>query len=187
MAQLDLFSCGEKKIRFAKHLFQFGFKMIPNLKYESNSYSTISSLKEYETYVMTNMLMFIVHADTFSYELEMNSYQKEDSLLYYIAQRHGGPTIEFYSPGMIETRDRLIGPGFLGNYPFFYHKNEKVARTQRDTDFFGMHAKHIKKESKRVKFKSRNYWIGNRTIELSKQDNYNLVDFNGVNLIDLIT
>lgn len=186
MAQVDFFLCKEEKMNFAELLFKFGFWMIPDLHYRDNSYITISTLKEYESYASNNFLLFIVHPETFLYDLEMNSFEKEGSLYYYIQQRHGGPTIDFYSPGAIEIRDQKIGPGFLGNYPFFYHNKEKVYLDQKSIDFFNMLSKFIKQHSNHVKLKKRGFWIGKKTIELCRTNDYSLVEINGSNLLNMV-
>ena len=160
--------------------------MVPDLHYSEENYKTISNIQEYEPYVMSSILIFLVYPETFEYELEMRSFTKDDKKLFYVVQRQGGPTIDFYSPGLIEDRDKMIGPGFLGNYSFYYSKNKKIYPTELQKDLYKMLAKFIKEKCKQVKLKKRSYWIGDRTIYLCKNENYKLVEIGGFNLIEAL-
>ncbi len=184
MAQIDFFLCKAEKLQFADLLFKFGFLIVPDLYYKDKTYIIISSLHEYEPYASDNSLLFILHPETFKYELEMRFLEKKGG--YYISQTAGGPTIEFYSPGMIEERDKRIGPGSLSNRSSFYNKNEKIPLDQTSIEFYKMLAKYIKQQSVYVKLVKRGYWVGKKTIQMCRNEGYTLVDIGGKNLIEMI-
>lgn len=186
MGQVDFIFAKDEKLLLAQQIFKSGMVMIPDLKYETEEYKTIVSITEYEKFLMTNELMFLVHPATFKYSLEMRMITKNNKQVYYIQQKHGGPTIDFYSPGLIEGRDNTVGVSFLGNYSFYYSDQEKFRPSNLDKELFGMLTSFVKTNSKKVKLKERTFWIGNKTIALCRTGKLSLVKVGEIDLLEIL-
>ena len=77
MAQIDFFISREEKLSFADLVFRSGAKMIVEDNYDNESYITISSVIDYEQYVMSNALLFIVHPESLKHPFEWGSFEKD--------------------------------------------------------------------------------------------------------------
>ncbi len=160
--------------------------MVVEENYDSQSFKTLSTLDNYEEYAMNNVLLFILHPEAVEHSLEWGDFEKENVKKYFLRQKYGGPTIDFYSPGIIEKRDKLIGPGFLSSHSFYYSGKEKLYPNEAYKDLFKKFSNYIKKNSVSVKLKKRTYWVGNNAINSCKENGYNFVEIGGFNILNLI-
>jgi hypothetical protein len=188
MAQVDFFLCIDEKIEIANMLFSSGLTMIPDIPYDSEEYITISSVEAYLQYASANILIFIIDSDKAnSNSMVFGSLEKNDKTSFFVRQRYGVPTIDYYSPGMIEKTEKKIGPGFFGNYAFYYDKKgEKIYPSEKDTHVFKTISSFVKKRTTPVKLTKRTYWIGNISINLCKEQGYELVKIGDKDLISLL-
>lgn len=186
MSQIDFFFCREDKIGLSDLIFKSGARMIVEDNYDSKNFITISSLDKYEEYVTTNVLMFIVHPEALKHPLEWGAFEKEGKRKFFLHQKYGGPTLDFYSPGMIEKSDKKIGPSFLSRHLFYYSGNDKFYPNEVYKNLFKTFSSYIKKSSKPVKLQKRTFWIGINTIKACTNDGYSLVEIGEQNLLHLI-
>lgn len=186
MPQIDFFLNREDKLLLADCIFESGARMIVDDNYDSQSYITIEDIDNYEEYLMSNVLLFILHPKTLRHPLEWGVFEKEGSTNFFIRQKYGGPTIDFYSPGIIENENKLIGPGFLSSHSYYYSNKGKFFPNEEYKSLFKKFSAHIRKNSKPIKLQKRTYWIGNNAIKSCKEDSFNLVEIGGVNLLSFI-
>lgn len=187
MAQVDFFLCKEEKIELADLIFSKGLIMIPDLAYDLERPAIISNSEQFKDHVDCNDLMFITDLKADISSFVFSSFEKDGEKKLYIRQRYGVPTIDFYFPGMIEKTENKIGPGFISNYPFYYNKGgDKIYPSEEDKILFKNLSSFIKKRAKSVKLTKRTYWIGNRCIDLCKQQGYELIRIGDKNLIDML-
>lgn len=187
MAQLDFFLCKDEKLELIEFCLENGCSLVPDFKYGTNIYTTLTSAAEYLDYYNKSLLFFIIHEDYTLYPLQMRAFEKDGMKKYFIDQRYGGPTIDFYSPSLAEIEDNRIGPGFVGIYPFYYHNDEKFIPPPAIKDVYKLISSFIKKRCTRVKLQKRYYWVGNRTIELLRDGKCKMVDFTEVNWENLLS
>jgi hypothetical protein len=186
MAQLDFFLCREERIELANLILGMGLEMIPDLEYELSNYVSLDSIDKYVEYVDKNELIFIINRKTFKYPFVFGTFEKRGVKKYFIRQRYGGPTIDFYYPGLMEKENK-IGPGFISNYPFYYDEHgDKFYPSDEDKEVFKILSRFISKNSRSVKLTKRTFWIGNKSIDLCKNSGFHLVDIGGKNLLDYL-
>lgn len=185
MPQIDFFLCREDKIILADFIFKSGCRIVVEDNYDCKVFTTISDLNKYEEYVMTNVLLFILHPETLKHPLEWGSYEKDGNTRFFLRQKYGGPTMDFYSPGMVEQRDKLIGPGFLSSHSYYYSDNVKFYPNDAYKHLFKTFSSYIKKNSTPVKLQKRTYWIGNNAIRVCRNNGYELVKIGEQNLLHL--
>lgn len=186
MSQIDFFFCREDKMQLADLIFKSGAKMIIEGNYDSPNFTTVSTLYEYEEYTMDNILMLIIHSETLKHPLEWATFKKEEKEKFFLRQKYGGPTIDFYSPGMVEKKDKKIGPGFLASHFFYYHGKDKFYPNEFYKNLFKTFSSHIKKNCKPAKLKNRTFWVGINAIRVCKDEGYSLVEIGGQNILDLV-
>lgn len=186
MPQVDFFFCRQDKMQLADFIFKSGAHMVLEDNYSSQDYTSISTLEEYKKNIIdNNVLMFVINDEFMMHPLEWDTFEKEGTSKFFIRQKHGGPTIDFYSPGMIELEKR-IGPGFLAAHSFYYSGCNKFLPNEKYKALFKAFSSFIKKNSKPVKLQKRTYWIGNNTISLCKKEGYSLIEVAGKNLVNMI-
>lgn len=175
MAQMDFYLSRQDKIELVEFLFLKGAKLVPSLHYPTEGYIELSTLDEYEKHVDENILIHITHPSFTTRRLEMDFFEKDGKRVFYICQRYGGPTIDFYSPGkIIENGISFIGPGFISIYPYSWNGKEKVPASSELKSFYKDTSTFIKNRSTRLKNGRREYQITTGTIQ-AIQNGYKLV------------
>lgn len=177
MPEINFYLDEGDKIDLMSFVFSEGGCIIPNLRYEKASFPLIKSIEEYKLYVNRSLLFFIVH-DSYSREsLTWEKFNKEGKELFYIPQRYGGPTIDFYSPGKIE-KDGIpfIGPGSVSYYPSYYSivRGAKMDAPEAQKVLYKKISKEIKKGFA-IKPSKRRYWVGLKAIQNLRMG-YKLID-----------
>jgi len=187
MAQIDFYLCKEEKLKLANAIFGMGLKMIPDLPYETQKLVYITGESEYEPYASKNILMFIVGSNLDDESVVYGTFEKDGKKYFFVRQRYGFVSIDFYSPGLIETAEQRIGPGFLGNYPFYYtREGTKLYPSDESKIVFKELVSFVKRESTAVKLTNRTFWIGKRCAVLCKEAGYQLVNIGDKNLLTLL-
>ena len=181
MPQMNfLFNIKERQ-DFLEYCFENKCIIIPDLNYEDNSYYIVKNINQYEKYAKDCVSLFILNEEYKQFPLEMRSFEKDDKLNFYIRQRYGGPSIDFYTPTFAETESKKIGPGLISIYPFYYHYGEKIIPRDELKKNYKLLTSYIQKKSIKVKIAKKNYWIGIDTIEKVKKGIFEFVNMDGFN------
>jgi hypothetical protein len=106
----------------------------------------------------------------------MRPYQKNNEKRFYIRQRYGGPSIDFYTPIIAELKDGNVGPGLMSIYPFYYHYNEKFDSSKELKEAYASFNSYIQKMSKRIKIGKKIYLVGNYAIDQVKKGKLSFID-----------
>lgn len=188
MAQFDCFLCEEEKIELINLVFSLKLLLVPDLSYDSEHYCIIKNIEEYKNYVYKNELFFIVNSKIQKEPFVFGSFEKNGKRKFFIRQRYGIPSIDFYSPGATEKAKKPIGSSFISSYPFYYNKtDQKIYPSAYDKNNFKEITTYVKKRSIPIKVMSnRTWWVGKKSIELCKQNNYKLMNIGDYDLIDYI-
>jgi hypothetical protein len=167
MPQLDFYLDEDDKLDFMSFVFSEGGYIIPALNYDKPIYTVIKSSDQYRPFVNRSILFFIVHDSYFKYPLTWETVNKEGKEVFYIPQRTGGPTIDFYSPGLIDgTGVRIIGQGNISYYPSYQNllQRSNVEAPESQRAFYKKISSQIKRGFA-IKLSKRTYWVGNKTLE----------------------
>lgn len=161
MAQLDFYFNRTDKLELAKFLFARSCILVPSIHYRSNQYCELKRLSEYEQYIDQSCLMHILHRSFSHLNLSMDSFDKGGEKVFYIQQRNGGPTIDFYSPGrIVEYGTTLIGCGFISIYPYYWNGDMKISSTSELKTFYKEVRKFIIERSSVFMNNHRRYYLG---------------------------
>ncbi len=179
MAELNLFFNLKEREDFVRYCFNQECIIVPDSDYEDNSYYLIKNMEQYLNYIEECVGFFIISDKYKRFPLEMRSFEKNDQKKYYIRQRYGGPSIDFYTPFFAEKKYNKVGPGLISIYPFYYHYNEKFIPDDELKRVYNLLVSYIRKKSKRVKIGKKNYWIGIDTIERVKEGRLGFVEMDG--------
>lgn len=186
MAQTDFFLSIEEREQFVLHCFEKKCSIVPHLHYSTSDYITLHSMDEYKK--CDNHTMFSIVNSAFSDSMlgiDFNIINNRKR--YFIMQRYGGPTIDFFSPIFGQIDNKTIGPGYIGIYPFYYDKKgEKLYPNDGLKQYYNEFIKFIKKISTPVKLTKRTFWIGHKAIDLCRSAEYRLTNIDNNNLIDLL-
>lgn len=186
MIQLDFFLSEVERVQFIQYCFGYGCNIIPNQHYDRNKYTIITSMGEYQQYCKRSPFLFITSNKFSTYPLELDYFEVGEGKKYYIKQRHGGPTIDFFSPIVGEIEDNIVGPGYIGIYPFYYRNNMKYVPNKSLMDFYKIFTMYIKEICQKIKLTERVFWIGKHTIEKAKKGEIELLPISNINLLTMI-
>jgi hypothetical protein len=187
MAQLDFYFCRDEKIELASVIFSMGLKMIPDLSYPAEQATLIGSISEYEPYLSQDILMLIIASDTDQKLLVWGSFERKGVRSHFVRQGYGVASTDFYSPGSIEMTEHRIGPGFLGEQPFYYAQDQtKLYPSERDKLVYKELRAFVKKKSVPARLSKRTFWIGKRTIALCRSASYELMKIGEKNLLNYV-
>jgi len=167
MAHLDFYLDEKDKVNLMSFIFSKGGYIIPSLHYEKPTYTVITCSDEYHSFVNRSILFFVVHESYFKEPLTWETINKEGKEVFYIPQRTGGPTIDFYSPGIIDKDGtRFVGQGSISHYPSYQStvQGSNVAAPETQKIFYKKLCSEIKKGFA-IKLSTRTYWVGKRTLE----------------------
>lgn len=188
MAQIDFFLCNSDRIDFIKQCFSHGYHVVPDINYQTKKYLEASTIEEYEVYCKNVPYLFMISDRFSSYPMEFDSFTKEgEGEIFFLKKRYGGPTIDFYSPIRGEFENKIVGPGFLGIYPFFYSQEDKITSGNEVKDAYKDLMKVIKKMSVRVILENRVYWVGKQTIQKVKDNEFTLQSISRFDILSLFT
>ena len=166
MPQLDFYLEEQDKIALMTFIFSEGGYIIPLINYTQPSFTTIRSIEDYLPFVNQSLSFFIGHDSYFIYPLTWGSLEKQGTEYFYLRQRIGGPTLDFYSPGFInKTGVHFIGQGNISYYPSFQN-SEEGTNLQPPEELRLLYKKlciRIKK-SVAIKLDKRTYWVGENAI-----------------------
>ncbi|MEO6964086.1 MAG: hypothetical protein ABIY90_19105 [Puia sp.] len=185
MSQMDFFLSEKERIKVVNFSYTRGFSIIPDLHFRKNSYIVTTNLDEYYEYCGLTPLLFLTSPEYSIHPLQLDFF--EDSINgknFFIRQRYGGPTIDFYSPIAGEKEDGIIGPGYLGIYPFYYTNNGKHVADTHLKNMYKLLTSFIQSISKMVRLKNRTYWVGNHTIEIAKKGDVKLLNISHNNILE---
>jgi hypothetical protein len=188
MAQLDFYLNGNDKNSLVSYVLSEGGYLVPDINYNGPKFNVIDNLEDYQLHVNQNRLLFILHNSYSKQSLTWRKIQKENKTVYYIPQRVGGPTIDFYSPGLIEKDGQhYIGPGNVSHYPSYFDTalNSYLSVSEELKLFYKRLISQIKKNSYAIKLNKRTYWIGNGAIK-DISSGYNLINIENKVLIDFL-
>ncbi|MBT1688275.1 hypothetical protein [Dawidia soli] len=166
MAQVDFYLDLKDKIDLISLVLEEGGYAVPAIHYEAPIYHEIRCIDDYLLYANTSVLLFIVHDSYFKEQLVWETIDKERKQFYYLRQRVGGPTIDFYSPGVIEKNGtRFVGQGNITYYTSYQSpsagKNTEAPEAQKI-----LYKKLLKqiKNGLALKNGKRTYWVGKNTL-----------------------
>jgi hypothetical protein len=186
MIQLDFFLSESERVDLIKYCFKYDCKIIPDSHYDSQNYIVAGDISEYEKFCKRSNLLFITSSRFSNHPLELDYFDKEGKKKFFVKQRYGGPTLDFFCPVVGEIESNTVGPGFIGMYPYYYHGNKKFVPNKNLTDFFKNLTSHLKDSSKRIRLSQRTFWIGNRTIDRAKRGEIKLLPIANINLLTLV-
>jgi hypothetical protein len=176
MPQIYFYLCEAEKMRLAKFVFSLGLKMIPDLQYETEKPVFIRHARAYEPYASRNILMFVT-GPVLKESVVFEAYEEGGRKKFFIKPRHGFAYMDFFSPGAVESGDRRIRPGFIGNYPFYYGRDGAKFYPPENDDFvLKAICSFIKRQSTAVRLANQTFWIGEQCMALCKETGYELVN-----------
>lgn len=184
--QIDFILSEKERKDVIQYALKNGCKIIPSCHYAIEKYRIIESIDQYLKHSQEVPLLFFINDKYSVYPLEMDFFQKDKEKTWFIKQRYGGPTIDFYSPVIGEKTEKTIGPGFIGVYEYYYHGNSKISPNTELINLFKAFMSYIKSISKPIALSNRTYWLGNYTAEQVISGNLKLQPISGIELANLI-
>lgn len=185
MAQLDFFFSIEDRELFIEYCFNKKCFIIPHLPYKSSEYITLISLIQYKK-CEPHTIFSIGDNTFFNYPLKLDFNIIDNEKKYFIIQREGGPTIDFFSPVFGQLENNIIGPGYIGIYPYYYNEAEKIYPSVTLKAHYNDFTKFIKSHAKPFKIGKRKYWVGLNAIELCRKGHFKFLQIDKEDLINLI-
>lgn len=168
--QADFYLSKEDKLGLAELIFSKGARLVPSLHYDSERYIELCSVKDYEEYVDRNILMHIIHPSFSKMNLEFDSFEKDGKKVFYLLQRYGGPTVDFYSSGKIfKDGVNYIGSGFISIFSYYWKGKEKIQATEHLKSFYKGLSSHLKSHSNLIKYSKRVCYVGSGAAQLVLQ------------------
>ena len=172
MPELDLYLSWKDIREFVDHVLQEGAVLVPDFDYQSEEYTAIQDSETFERLRRKTSLFFILKDSYFRSPFEIRKITKRGRVVFYIAQRSGGPTIDLLLSGEFREKGQTwIRPGFIGYHPTFW--NTKAHRNEKPPDslvaFYNSLVKQVKKGAKRIKPGVRAHWVGGHAQELVRQ------------------
>jgi hypothetical protein len=186
MSQVDFFLSEKERLEFIQYCFKHGCNIIPNQHYNTDKYLIASNMEQYEKYCKKSPLLFITSNKFSMHSLELDYFEVDDKRRYFIKQRYGGPTIDFFSPVIGELEDNVVGPGHIGIYPFYYHGSKRFVPNKFLTEFYKLFTIYIKGSCQKIKLTQRTFWVGNATIDRAKKEEIKLLPISNINLLTLL-
>lgn len=171
MPQVD-FLFSEADVRaFMQRVFDGGGFVVPDLHYPEQNHPLLKNVQSLVKARKSAKLFFILHDDYFLCPLEMRQIKKEgEKPFFFIMQRNGGPTIDFYWAGEIREKGEPVevGSGYLGYHPTFW--NTRTQQNERPPnsllEFYRKLATWIKGSPQKATGTSRTYFIGSGALAL---------------------
>lgn len=120
--------------------------------------------------VMSENQLFVVHPDWQLEDLVMSSVvNKHEGPVFYIAQRYGGPAIDYLLyPERVEGEKVILGRGSVHHYPHYYSARdagEVLPVPPAMREFYSRLARFLKKDAVRLKGEIQSVWLSRSTAE----------------------
>ncbi|MCG2618206.1 hypothetical protein LZZ85_28180 [Terrimonas sp. NA20] len=186
MSQIDFFVCNSERRDLLSLCLGNGLTLIPDMHYQDNSYMSIKDFDGLELYNDNSPKFYLTSQKFTFYPFKIDSVINSGRLIYYIVQRQGGPYIDFFTPVLGEVNNNIIGPGFVGIFPFYYNGLQKIHPNQEFIKAYKELVIAIKKISVKVTLGRRTFWIGKETVDLVKRGKVRLLPISGVDIATLI-
>src|SRR3990172_5733752 len=115
MPELGLFLSWRDIEEFVECALREGAVLIPHLHYDTPEYVTLRNRASFNDFRRKTSLFFILRSSSLVSPLEMDSFVKKGKRFFFIIQRSGGPTIDFFAAGDFRgSHQHLVGPSSLG-------------------------------------------------------------------------
>jgi hypothetical protein len=186
MPQLDFILSEKERLDILEFGFKNGCRIIPNLSYTSDKYNVIVDIEEYVKNCEEVPLLFLINNRYTFYPLKLDFFESEKTKTWFIKQRCGGPSIDFFSPIIGEKKENIIGPGYIGIYEYYFHDKEKIVPNAQMINIFESFKSYIKSISKPVKLTNRTFWVGKYTIEQVLKGKFKILPISGNEIIELV-
>jgi len=174
MPQLDFYISIEEKNKLVELIFEKKGILAVDYEYLTPNYTVLKNIHEYRDFADTNNLFFILHEDYVKYPLQLCTFNRDNQTFYYIPQRYGGPSIDFYTTGLLDNN--RIGSSNIHYYPYFYDdKDKQIKPPQELLDFYNSLTKFIRKNSLPYKMTVRKYLISKQLIQDVINDKVELI------------
>jgi len=185
MPQLDFYISNAEKTMLVNLIFEMNGTLAVDSDYILPQYTILKNIHEYRNFAEENNLFFILHESYLKYPLQIRPFNRGEQTFYYISQRYGGPSIDFYTTGLLDNN--RIGSSNISYYSYFYdNKNQKVKPPQELLDFYNILTKFIRKNSLPYKMKVRKYLISKQLILDVINDKVELIDISKSDLLEQI-
>ena len=138
--------------------------LVPDFQYEVPVPALVKTHEDYLRWRSKTRLFFVLHDSFLVVPLELRQVGRDGGLGYFIAQRTGGPTIEFLSTlEFQEDARRWVNPGFIAHHRTFWDAESRanVKPPQAFVTFFKETIAIMKQVAALKKIGVRRYWIGN--------------------------
>jgi hypothetical protein len=164
MPEVGFFLARDDEIRLVRRMLDLGCTMAVDRQYPTPEYKTLKSLVEYlELRQKGERLFFLLSSAYGRSPLAMDRIDEgPNEGKYFIKQRDGGPTIDFFCPLPFEKDGTTYIPsGMLGYYPTFWNtltnRNEKTpAELKR---LFSALSRELRDGAVRIDTGKRRYWV----------------------------
>ncbi len=186
MSQVDFFLSEKERAGFIEHCFRHGCSIIPEQHYNTDKYIIVSNMEQYKKYCKKSPLLFITSKKFSVYPLELDHFEDGDQKKYFIKQRHGGPTIDFFSPVIGEFEDNIIGPGYIGIFPYYYRVDKKYVPENGFIDLYKSFTTYIKESCQKIVLSKRTFWVGNLTIDRAKKGEIKLLQISNIDILKMV-
>ncbi|HEV8283658.1 MAG TPA: hypothetical protein VGQ09_05070 [Chitinophagaceae bacterium] len=186
MPELDFILNEEERILVVEFAFENGCKLIPGRHYSEKKYEMCTNMEDYSRFCQNEPLLFIINKKYSIYPLEFDFFENENGKKYFIKQRCGGPTIDFYSPILGEKKDNIVGTGLLGIYTHYYHDGKKFVPNSELSNIYKELSSFIKRMSRKIELSERTFRVGKKTIEKAMQGKIKLLPISGIDLLTLV-
>ncbi len=169
MAETKFLLSDSDTLLIAELVISEGGLLVPDCDYKESIYVVLSTLEQFKEYRKLTNQFFILHESWDSEPLEMKSFSSRDGdVNYFIVQKCGGPTIDYFSTGeYLEGERKRIGKGFLSYYPQYWSpKNQCYIKVPSELKYFyNRLVKTLKQDSTTIKIEQRRYWIKNHSLK----------------------
>jgi hypothetical protein len=170
MPQLDFFLVREDELRLIRLIFELGAELVVGGQHDSPKYKRLKGTIEYLEERQRGACLFHVVSETYN-QSPLAMGQVDDGPnrgRYFVRQRTGGPTIDFFSPAPPGGDKVLLAPSMLGYYRTYLNtltsQNENVPAELKRV--FSKLAHELKRDAVRVDTGRRKYWITPNANEL---------------------
>jgi hypothetical protein len=162
MAEIDFFATDREKTEYLRPLFDSGFRIIPDLRFEKPVAPKLRGTDELLRYTDRTSQFFIVNDKLLKSSLEYRRVEREGNSFFYIFPRSGGPLLVFFW-GKHESRKggEVFAATTLSYYPWYEDSitHERVKPSPDLIRAYNDVASRIRDTSRRVKPGVRVYWL----------------------------
>src|SRR5438093_1100 len=172
MPQIDFYLSDTDAAELVGFILSQDAWLIADILYDERNYTIIRSVEDYIESRQLTKMVFIAHDSFFESPLEMRPIErKPGESQFYIMQRNGGPTIDFYCPGDCENTGRkAIGPGMIGYYRTYWSTSlqENMKAPASLVALYKAITAKTKVGAVKIAGKKRTYWVAKHALEAMK-------------------